>query len=117
MFLSLRFSAWRPGDFSEELFAFLKSLNAERLAVLERYVTEKQAATHTAPRDEEDVVIGDYAVQRRCPHKGADLGRFGDVDGCILTCNMHGWQFDLETGECVNATGHPIRARRLSDRD
>ena len=117
LFLSLRFSAWRPGDFSEELFAFLKSLNAERLAVLERYVTEKQAATHTAPEDEDEVVIGDFVVQRRCPHKGADLGRFGDVDDCTLTCNMHGWQFDLATGECLNATGHPIRARRLTDRD
>ena len=35
------------------------------------------------------------------------------VDGCILTCSMHGWQFDLETGECLNAADHPIRARRL----
>src|SRR5690606_20899267 len=45
LFLSLRFSAWRPGDYCEELFSFLKALNTERLAELERYVTEKQAAT------------------------------------------------------------------------
>jgi UDP-MurNAc hydroxylase len=114
LFLSLRFSAWRPGDYCEELFSFLKSLNFERLAVLEAYLTEKRTAT---PIDDE-IAIGDYMVQRRCPHKGADLGRFGEVDGCVLTCNMHGWQFDLDTGACLNHDGHEITARpSAADRD
>lgn len=113
LFLSLRFSAWRPGDYCEELFSFLKSLNADRLAVLERYVAEKQAATPT----DDEVEFGAYSVQRRCPHKGADLSRFGELDGCTLTCNMHGWQFDLETGQCLNAADHEIRVRRLSGGD
>ena len=108
LFLSMRFSAWRPGDYCEELFSFLKSLNPERLAVLENYLATKQAATPT----DDEISIGDYMVQRRCPHKGADLGRFGEVDGCVLTCSMHGWQFDLETGECLNHADHPITARR-----
>ena len=109
LFLSLRFSAWRPGDYCEELFSFLKSLNPERLAVLEGYVAEKQAST---PSDDE-TVFGEFAVQRRCPHKGADLSRFGELDGCVLTCNMHGWRFDLETGQCLNAADHEIRVRRV----
>jgi UDP-MurNAc hydroxylase len=109
LFLSLRFTAWRPGDYCEELFSFLKSLNPERLAVLERYVTDKRDAVPT----DDEVQIGDYLVQRRCPHKGADLSRFGDLDGCTLTCSMHGWQFDLDSGECLNHGGHEIRARRL----
>ena len=113
LFLSLRFSAWRPGDYSEELFSFLKSLNAERLAVLERYLAEKQSATAS----DDEIEMGEWTVQRRCPHKGADLGRFGELDGCTLTCSMHGWRFDLETGACLNAADHPIRARRLPDRD
>lgn len=114
LFLSLRFSAWRPGDYCEELFSFLKSLNPERLAVLEQYLTTKQTST---PSDDE-IAIGDFMVQRRCPHKGADLGRFGEVDGCVLTCSMHGWQFDLETGVCLNHDGHEIAARPLTtDRD
>ena len=114
LFLSLRFSAWRPGDYCEELFSFLKSLNPERLAVLENYLATKQASTPT----DDEISIGDYVVQRRCPHKGADLGRFGEVDGCVLTCSMHGWQFDLETGACLNHAGHPIAARRsTSDGD
>jgi UDP-MurNAc hydroxylase len=109
LFLSLRFSAWRPGDYCEELFSFLKSLNADRLAVLERYLTDRRAAVPT----DDEIELGPYAVQRRCPHKGADLGRFGELDGCTLTCSMHGWQFDLDTGTCLNAADHPIRARRL----
>jgi UDP-MurNAc hydroxylase len=110
LFLSLRFSAWRPGEYCEELFSFLKSLNAERLAVLERHIAEKQSAVPT----EDEAVFGPFAVQRRCPHKGADLSRFGELDGCTLTCNMHGWQFDLESGKCLNAADHDIRVRPLS---
>ncbi len=105
LFLSLRFSAWRPGDYSEELFSFLKCLNEERLAVLEGYLADKRAAI----RLDDEIELGGYSVQRRCPHKGADLGRFGELDGCTLTCSMHGWQFDLETGECLNAADHPIQ--------
>jgi len=39
LMLSLRFEAWRPGEFCEEIFSFLKSLNPERMTVLEAYVT------------------------------------------------------------------------------
>jgi UDP-MurNAc hydroxylase len=110
LLLSLRFRAWRPGDYSEELFSFLKSLNADRLAVLERYIADRQATT---PVDDE-IALDGYSVQRRCPHKGADLSRFGEVDGCVLTCTMHGWQWNLDSGTCLNADGHEIRARSLA---
>jgi len=26
----------------------------------------------------------------------------------VLTCTMHGWQFDLETGRCLTSEGHPL---------
>lgn len=107
LFLSLRFRAWRPGDYSEELFSFLKSLNPERLAVLEAYIADRRAA---APTDD-DIVLDGFVVQRRCPHKGADLSRFGEVEGCVLTCTMHGWSWNLESGNCMNADGHEVRAR------
>ncbi|MEV0567824.1 Rieske 2Fe-2S domain-containing protein [Dactylosporangium sp. NPDC050588] len=41
------------------------------------------------------------------------MERFGKLDGTVLTCQMHGWKFDLPTGRCVTSAGHPIRARRL----
>jgi UDP-MurNAc hydroxylase len=53
-------------------------------------------------------------VQRRCPHLKADLTRFGIVDGGVLTCQLHGWKFDLASGRCLTSVGHPIRASKVS---
>lgn len=42
-----------------------------------------------------------YAFQSICPHEGT---RFGDRqmdEGCILTCPLHGSQYDVRTGTCV----------------
>jgi nitrite reductase (NADH) small subunit len=44
---------------------------------------------------------GYYAVENRCPHAGGYLHE-GQIDGTILTCNWHGWSFDLESGQCLN---------------
>ena len=51
-------------------------------------------------------------VQRRCPHLKADLTRFGIVDGDQLTCQLHGWRFDLASGRCLTSVGHKVRAHR-----
>jgi len=56
-------------------------------------------------------------VQRRCPHLKADLTRFGIIDGRTLTCQLHGWKFDLATGKCLTSVGHQLRARRASTED
>ncbi len=32
-----------------------------------------------------------------CPHAGGPLGK-GTLQGCIVTCPWHGWQFDVTTG-------------------
>lgn len=40
-----------------------------------------------------------HACNNRCPHEGYPL-REGTLDGdCVLTCNWHGWKFDLRSGE------------------
>jgi toluene monooxygenase system ferredoxin subunit len=41
------------------------------------------------------------AYQRTCPHAQADLAA-GSIDGTILTCREHWWQFDLTSGQGVN---------------
>jgi UDP-MurNAc hydroxylase len=51
-------------------------------------------------------------VQRRCPHRNADLSVFGEIDGDDLVCTLHGWRFDLETGACRNAEERPIRVTK-----
>jgi len=40
-----------------------------------------------------------FACNNRCPHEGYPL-REGTLDEtCVLTCNWHGWKFDLRSGE------------------
>jgi toluene monooxygenase system ferredoxin subunit len=42
-----------------------------------------------------------YAYDGKCPHKGTLLGD-GDLDGTLLVCATHLWEFDACTGEGVN---------------
>ncbi len=42
-----------------------------------------------------------YAIDNTCVHRGGPLGE-GDVDGEIVTCPWHGWQFNVKTGACEN---------------
>ena len=41
---------------------------------------------------------GFYAVQPHCLHLGGPLGE-GRLEGCVLTCPWHGWQYDVRTGQ------------------
>ena len=44
-------------------------------------------------------VDGEYfALDGICPHQGGPLGK-GYLQGCIVTCPWHGFQFDVRTGE------------------
>lgn len=38
-----------------------------------------------------------YAVDGICPHQGGPLGK-GRLEGTMLACPWHGWQFDVSTG-------------------
>jgi nitrite reductase/ring-hydroxylating ferredoxin subunit len=42
-----------------------------------------------------------YAIDRRCGHMNSPL-EMGTLDGNILTCAMHGAQFDVTTGEALS---------------
>jgi UDP-MurNAc hydroxylase len=113
LFLSCRFRAWRQGPFNEYVYNFFKSLSEERMIR-----TEAEALRKLDPERggiaEETIIIGAYELQRTCPHRGADLSVFGEIDGEDLVCTLHGWHFDLETGECRNADDRPLRIRRCS---
>jgi nitrite reductase (NADH) small subunit len=39
-----------------------------------------------------------YATQGECLHLKGPLGN-GDLDGWVITCPWHGWQYDVRTGE------------------
>jgi UDP-MurNAc hydroxylase len=108
LFLSCRFRAWREGEFNEWVYNFFKSLSVERMRRTEAEAVRKlDPPTETEP----DVELDGWIVQRRCPHRNADLAVFGEIEGCTLTCTLHGWRFDLPTGRCLTAADHQLRAR------
>ena len=39
-----------------------------------------------------------YATQSECLHMKGPLGH-GRLEGCVLSCPWHGWQYDVRTGE------------------
>jgi UDP-MurNAc hydroxylase len=106
IFLSTRFAAWRVGGYNEFLYTFFKCLTDERIAYADGWFAE-------AHDDTASVVLDGWEVQRRCPHLKADLSKFGVVEGNTLTCNLHGWQWNLETGRCLTSRGHELRCGRL----
>jgi len=108
LFLSCRFGAWRSGAYNEYLYNFFKSLSVERMQR-----TEAEAVRKIAPPPPSDEIrIGDHIVERYCPHRRADLSVFGETDGTTLVCTLHGWKFDLDTGNCLTADDRRLRVRR-----
>jgi UDP-MurNAc hydroxylase len=105
IFLSTRFRAWRVGGYNEFVYTFFKCLSDERIAYADGWFAE-------AHDDTASVVLDGWEVQRRCPHLKADLSKFGVVEGNTLTCNLHGWQWNLETGRCLTSRGHELRSGR-----
>jgi len=105
IFLSTRFRAWRVGGYNEYLYTFFKCLNDERVAYADGWFAE----THD---DSASITLDGWEIQRRCPHLKADLSKFGVVDGSTLTCNLHGWHWNLENGRCLTAHGHELRCSR-----
>ena len=45
---------------------------------------------------------GFRAVDHACPHAGGPLADGIVADRCV-TCPLHGWRFDLDTGRALNA--------------
>ena len=108
LFLSCRFRAWRAGSFNEYVYNFFKSLSVERMRR-----AESEARRKLDPPDaHEEIELGGYIMERACPHRQADLSVFGEIDGNVLICTLHGWKFDLETGQCLTADDRKLRVRR-----
>ena len=50
-----------------------------------------------------------YAIDNVCPHAGGPLAR-GGLNGTIVTCPLHGWGFDVRTGQSPDLPGEQVRA-------
>ena len=108
LFLSFRFQAMRRGAYNEYVYNFFKCLSMERLQYAEGYYAEQ------APEDQFWESHG-YRIQRRCPHLKADLTRFAEIDDGVLTCTLHGWQFELATGRCLTSDDRRLYAQPLAE--
>ncbi|GAB2919205.1 MBL fold metallo-hydrolase [Rhodococcus aerolatus] len=107
IFLSTRFRAWRIGGYNEYVYTFFKCLTDERMAYADGWFAEAHddSASITVRDDDGQA----YEIQRRCPHLKADLSKFGVVEGATMTCDLHGWSWDLRSGRCLTSKGHELR--------
>ncbi len=105
LLLSLRFSARREPDlYNDYLVGLLKHADLAALRAVEEF---------EASRDPSETTLLEHAgapvrVSRYCPHAGEDLAETGVVVDGVLRCLGHNFEFDLRTGECLNARCDPI---------
>jgi UDP-MurNAc hydroxylase len=104
LFLSCRFEASRKGPYNEYIYSFFKSLSVERMTYVEGYYAESTGVEDYARAE-------GYLIQRHCPHLKADLVRFGTLGDGVLTCQLHGWEFELATGRCLTSDDRKLEAR------
>ena len=59
-----------------------------------------------------------YAINNICLHRGGPLAQ-GPLEGKIVTCPWHGWQYDVTTGKIVQnpAAGVDCYATELRGQD
>lgn len=48
-----------------------------------------------------------FAIENFCPHRGYPLAD-SRVYGERVECDVHGWEFDLTTGECLTDSNCPL---------
>ena len=48
-----------------------------------------------------------FAIGNTCHHEGGSLCD-GWVEGEIVTCPLHGWEYDLRSGACMTVPGESV---------
>jgi UDP-MurNAc hydroxylase len=86
VFLSYRCRMTRTCEFFDEPLAVLRTLGAPGCG---------EAAGRDPAADDAEIVLDGHVVPRWCPHRGADLSRYGMVEGGHLVCVVHGRRFPL----------------------
>lgn len=57
-----------------------------------------------------------YAIDNTCLHRGGSLGD-GFVDKTMVTCPLHGWQYDVTTGQGVMPPSPGVKSYKVEVRD
>ena len=101
--LSMRFSVRRYSEiYNWPLFALLRF----------GYSNALMKIIEDGIRSTETIQVGDYEIQRYCPHSGQDLSE-ATIEGNVITCPRHLWSFDLETGACVSGGNLCLKTKKL----
>jgi len=53
-----------------------------------------------------------FATDNTCLHRAGPLGE-GFLDGAVITCPMHGWQYDVRTGQSFMNPAAKLRTYRV----
>jgi UDP-MurNAc hydroxylase len=113
LLLSLRLTARRsPDEYNDYLIGLLKHANQPALRAVEEYETRRTTDERIVVQRADGRA---YEIARFCPHAGEDLAVGAVVEGGVLHCLAHNFEFDLETGNCVNARCESLPTRALSD--
>jgi len=108
--LSFRFRASRTPDIYDASLHNFLAAEVEDL----RAMCDNTLATES--RKERTVVTAGgqrYAVNRFCPHQGADLREGWVEEGRYLVCPRHRWRFDLQEGGVCATNGCSVNAECL----
>jgi nitrite reductase (NADH) small subunit len=57
-----------------------------------------------------------YAIDNTCLHRGGPLGD-GPLEGTIVTCPWHGWQYDVTTGKILQSPDAGVAHYKVEVRD
>lgn len=106
--LGLRFNAFRDPDiYNDHLLGLLKFNDERSLRAVEQY--EKRESDETIVVSTTDG--NQYEISRYCPHAGAAFDG-APIEGHIITCLSHHYEFDLDTGECLSGNC-TLRTKKL----
>jgi UDP-MurNAc hydroxylase len=104
--LSCRIQAWRDPDvYNDHFLGVLKFADPGALGAVEAWERNRRNDESISVRSGDRI----FKVQRFCPHAGQDLLEVGEViQGDIIRCNGHHFEFDLNSGACLNGKVEPL---------
>lgn len=55
-----------------------------------------------------------FAIDNTCLHRGGPLAE-GDLDGTVVTCPWHGWEYDITSGRSLDEPSKQVSCFELQE--
>ncbi len=107
-FLSSRLKFTRiPDKYNPWILSFFRNLDVDKL----NKINENKNSSKIT---EEKIQVGNYKIDKYCPHQQYDLSHHGkvDLDKCTIQCLGHGWTWNIKTGKGINC-GFDLNTERI----